>query len=165
MIGPSIDHMTTEQLAIQQPRTVLHVISSLRIGGSEKLLCNLLVDRIQSKTFSYHLIVINDWFDTELTDILRRHGVKFHLLERPPKSRNPLYLYKFWLLTRQINPTIIHCHNKHSLYFAMLASKLSTKKIIFAQFTILGSSTISAGTISCFTNIKCRRSSRFQAPF
>ena len=103
-------------------KIVLHVISSLGMGGAEKLLCDILETTRQNGSFKYHVLIINDVFDEHLLSRLQKSHATVHLLRRPPGSRDLTYLFKTMLLMRTVRPAIIHCHGTHALLWAWSAS-------------------------------------------
>lgn len=89
---------------------ILHVIYSLRIGGAESMLIDIL--NKQSKSNEVNLIVINDLYERDLLSTINK-TVNVYLLNRKPSSYDILSFIKFNRIIRNINPNIIHVHNEN----------------------------------------------------
>ena len=113
------------------PATVLHVISSLSMGGAEKMLCDILEVGARRNCFRYHVLVINNVADVQLLGRLKASNVGVHLLRRPPASRNPFYLLKSIRLMLVVRPRIVHCHGIHPLFWSLCASCFPGRRMRF----------------------------------
>ncbi|QNF32329.1 glycosyltransferase [Adhaeribacter swui] len=102
---------------------IVHVIFSLKTGGAETMLVDVLNEQIKSS--SVELIIVNNIYDLTLIKCIDKR-VKISFINREPKSLNILKLLKLNYLIFQINPTVIHCHN-HNL--APLIKFTGTSKI------------------------------------
>jgi glycosyltransferase involved in cell wall biosynthesis len=102
--------------------TVLHVISSLGMGGAEKMLCDIVRTGAQRNDYNYEVVIINDLFDMDLLASLNDIGVPVHLIRRTPGSRSLRPLIRTIKLFRSIKPSICHCHGFHSLIWAKICS-------------------------------------------
>ena len=95
---------------------ILHIIFSMRTGGAE----NLLVDIINQmrRHSQVYLMVINSEKDKSLIDKIEV-DVDTIYLDRPPGSKNPFYIMKFFYHILRIKPEIIHVHNWNLIYLLL----------------------------------------------
>ena len=112
---------------------ILHMIFSMRTGGAE----NLLVDIVnQMHRYSkIYLMVINSEKDKSLIDKIDA-DVDIIYLERPSGSKNPMYLLKFFSFIFKINPHIIHCHNWNLIYLILPFKLFFKKKLILTLHSV-----------------------------
>lgn len=91
----------------------MHVICGLRTGGAELMLADIL--RLQSEQgHDVSLIVINDWVDQSIVDILSPK-VKKIFIGRPQGSRNLWWVLKYNLRLIGEKPDVVHFHDDKAL--------------------------------------------------
>lgn len=94
---------------------ILHVITSLRTGGAEKLMVDLL-PRMKSKGHEVALCVF-DGVRTPFYDELEGLGIKIYALGVSVYS--PMNILKLWRLMKTYD--IVHSHNTASQYYVAIA--------------------------------------------
>lgn len=108
---------------------VLHLISSLEVGGAEKLLIDLL--KAESE-FKFTVVVMNDRVDENLKKEIIDTGHKIYFLNRGQSSKNPKYLATLLNIIIKNKIDIIHSHNFGSKSWSMLCKILMPKlKLVF----------------------------------
>ena len=108
---------------------VLHVITSLRTGGAERLMVDLL-PRLQERGLQVELAVL-DGTATDFYSALEAQGIPIHALGMGVKAmHSPCCIPALRRLMRQFD--IVHTHNTPSQYFVAIASmgmKLAPKLV------------------------------------
>ena len=111
-----------------QPKT-LHVITSLRTGGAERLMVDLL-PRLQERGLQVELAVL-DGTATDFYSALEAQGIPIHALGMGVRAmHSPCCIPALRRLMRQFD--IVHTHNTPSQYFVAIASmgmKLAPKLV------------------------------------
>lgn len=123
---------------------ILHVISSLEIGGAQRLLSDLLPIQKQ-QGIDVSLLVMKDEY-TEFRKKIDTAGIPISSLN-VSNLRNPLLAYKIRKVIKQYN--IIHAHLVHALYLCSIASIGLDVKLVYTEH-------------STFNN---RRNKYFMKPF
>lgn len=98
---------------------VLHLISSLLSGGSERLLVDLLKNSNDSE-INFVVVVMNDYIDENLKKELLSTGNKVYFLNRKKSDKHPKYLFKLLKIIKANKIDIIHSHNYGSKMWAVL---------------------------------------------
>lgn len=115
---------------------VLHVITSLRTGGAERLIVDLL-PRLQERRLQVELAVL-DGTATDFYSALEAQGIPIHALGMGVKAmHSPCCIPALRRLMRQFD--IVHTHNTPSQYFVAIASlgmKLSPKLVTTEHSTM-----------------------------
>ena len=105
---------------------ILHVITSLRTGGAEKLMVDLL-PKLRDLGNDVELLLF-DGVRTEFMEHLENNGINIHF-SRVGGSvydpRNILYLRHFIN-----NYEVVHTHNTAPQFFAVIAKKLSSDSLV-----------------------------------
>lgn len=101
-------------------KTILHVIFSLKMGGSE----NLMIDMANAQTSinKVVIIIVNADYDEALFSRIHP-SIQLILLNRKIGSKN---FYKLFLFNKHLialRPHIIHCHNHNIIPFVLFYSK------------------------------------------
>ncbi len=99
--------------------TVLQLISSLRVGGAERMLVSLMRTR-EDATVAYVVVVMNDEVDEALYAELVATGHVVHRLGRREGHLHPRYLLALWRIVRAHGVSVVHAHNEGSRLWAML---------------------------------------------
>ena len=104
---------------------VLHVITSLSVGGAEKLMVDI-IPRMKSKGIDVDLLLF-DGSDTPFKARLVESGVTVHELDRGRSVYHPLVLLKLFKYVSKYD--IIHTHNTAAQLFVAIASIFSSAKL------------------------------------
>ena len=102
---------------------ILHIITSLRMGGAERLVADML-PRLRSRGHRVELLLF-DGTRTPLFEQLERQGIAIHTLGRGVLQMwNPLHLFRLKKYLRNRRYDIVHTHNTPcQLLTAMAAPK------------------------------------------
>lgn len=103
---------------------ILHVITSLEIGGAEKLMVDLL-PRLNSEENQVDLLVFNG-IRTIFTEQIEAKGIKVYSLSNSRKVYNPLNVFRLIHYLKCYD--IIHSHNTACQLFVPIAKTLSFAK-------------------------------------
>lgn len=103
---------------------ILHVITSLRTGGAEKLMVDLL-PKLRDMGNEVELILF-DGTRTPFYDELEKTGIRIHHLAIGGNVYNPLNIFKLIKYLKRYD--IIHTHNTACQYFAPIAKLLTKAK-------------------------------------
>ena len=99
---------------------ILHVITSLRAGGAEKLMVDLL-PKLKDKGFDVELLLF-DGVDTPFRRELERKGIAVFDLGKGGSVYSPLKLVKLIPFLKRYD--IVHTHNTAPQLFAPIGSML-----------------------------------------
>ena len=105
---------------------ILHVITSLRTGGAEKLIVDLL-PRLRNLGNEVELLLF-DGIRTPFYSQLKQTGIKIHHLAIGGNIYNPLNIFRLIKFIKNFD--IIHTHNTACQYFVPFAKLLSNAKCI-----------------------------------
>lgn len=97
---------------------VLHVITSLRTGGAEKLMVDLL-PRLQAMGNEVEIVVF-DGLRTPFYEELEHLGVKIHSFNVEGSVYNPLHILRLRRLMKEAD--VVHTHNTSPQLFAAVAN-------------------------------------------
>lgn len=103
---------------------ILHVITSLRTGGAEKLMVDLL-PRLRDKGNEVELLLF-DGTHTPFYDELNKYGIKIHHFGIGGNVYNPLNIFRLIKYIKRFD--IVHTHNTACQYYVPLAKILSRAK-------------------------------------
>jgi len=109
------------------PITVMQLISSFEIGGSERLLVGLLDSARADPGIRHIAVVMNDEIDPRQWASLLDTGVPAIRLGRRRGHRHPRYLLRLLSLMREHRPAIVHTHNEGSRSWGMLLKLLNPR--------------------------------------
>lgn len=115
-----------------KPPAVLHLISSLQVGGSERMLVNLVDSLTETSQTAHVVVVMNNRVERNLALEIKSTSVPVHFLDRQEGSRNPKYILDLLKICTKHHVSVIHAHNRGSKYWAMLIRLARYKtKLIF----------------------------------
>lgn len=103
---------------------VLQLISSLEVGGTEKLLLELLQASRCDERISFVVVVMNRHVDPAMRQRLGQIGYPVYYLDRPEGHRHPRYLNELLAVLDRHAVDVIHAHNQGSKWWAMLCKML-----------------------------------------
>jgi len=106
---------------------VLHVKSTMAIGGAERLMTEMLP--LMKKEIEVELL-INEKSDSEFYRKLESEGIKIHSLNYP-KLYSPLNVFRIVRWLRQYD--LVHVHLFPSLYFVAVANFFIRKPLIYTE--------------------------------
>lgn len=106
---------------------ILHVITSLRTGGAEKLMTELL-PRMKESGKDVELCVF-DGVRTPFYEELERRGVVIHVLGKSVYS--PLHVFRLLGLVRKYD--VVHTHNTACQYYVAMASVFAKCRLVTTE--------------------------------
>lgn len=110
---------------------VLHITSSLQVGGAEKLLIDLLKNTV-SPDINFTVVIMNDGVDENLKNELLSIGCNVYFLNRKESHIHPKYLFKLLNIIRMNKINIIHSHDYGSKIWSIVCKLLNPKiKLVF----------------------------------
>ncbi|WP_441280362.1 glycosyltransferase [Tardiphaga sp. 862_B3_N1_1] len=101
--------------------SVLQLISSLTVGGAERLLINFAASCEPGAGVPQVFVVINDRLNPDLTAELSATGHPIYFLKRAPGNRNPRIILTLLNIIRRHDIRVIHAHDSGAKHFAMLS--------------------------------------------
>ena len=107
------------------PVRVLHLLSSLEMGGTEKMVCDLFTACAKSEKARLYYIVMNDKWLPEYRTALEQSGAKGSFFQRREGDKHPRYLRMLLRFVRQNKIDVIHAHTTGGKYWAMLLKVLT----------------------------------------
>jgi glycosyltransferase involved in cell wall biosynthesis len=111
---------------------VLQLISSLEVGGSEKLLLELLSARQFGDGVQYVVVVMNRSTNPEMRDWMDRLGIPVYYFNRSQGHLHPKYLIDLLDIMQRHQIHIVHAHNYGSKMWAILCKLLTPgTKMVF----------------------------------
>ena len=108
---------------------ILQVITSLQIGGAEKLVVDI-VPRLLQKGLEVDVCLFNGK-DTPFKQQLRASGCKIYDLSYDERYYSPIKIFKLWRIMRRYD--IVHTHNTAPQLFAAIANIICKKKLITTE--------------------------------
>lgn len=106
---------------------ILHVITSLRTGGAEKLMVDLLP---RLRDFGHEVeLCLFDGIRTPFYDEIEKMGIKIHTFQTGGSVYNPMNIFKLIPLMKQFD--IVHTHNTAPQLFVAIAHLFASKCKIF----------------------------------
>ena len=104
---------------------ILHVISTLQMGGAEHLMVDLL-PALRDLGNEVELLLING-SRTPFYEELERRGIKIHKIQDQGRIYSPFHIFK---AKKYMNPfDVIHTHTSPCQYLMAAAKKLSRSKV------------------------------------
>jgi glycosyltransferase involved in cell wall biosynthesis len=107
---------------------VMQIISSLEVGGSEKLLLDFLSACRDDDRINFTVVVMNQGVNPHMRQRLERLGLNVYYLDRPEGHKHPKYLAQLLRIIWRHRVQVLHAHNQGSKFWAMLC-KLSMPKL------------------------------------
>lgn len=112
---------------------VLHIITSLNIGGAEKLMVDLL-PRLKQRGVEVELLVFVG-NRTMFYDQLERDGVKITAFAEKGSVYNPLHLIRLYRFLKKNHFDVVHTHNTAPQLFAALAAVVCSVVLCTTEHT------------------------------
>ncbi|MDB5504205.1 MAG: hypothetical protein JWR89_4107 [Tardiphaga sp.] len=101
--------------------SVLQLISSLTVGGAERLLINFAASCCESHGVPQVFVVINDQCNADLASELSAAGHPTYFLKRRPGDRDPRIVLTLLRIIRRHDIRVIHAHDSGAKHLAMLS--------------------------------------------
>lgn len=112
--------------------SVMQLISSLEVGGAEKLLLDLLAACRDDDQVNFTVVIMNQAVNPDMRQRLERMGLNVYYLERPEGHFHLKYLWELMQIVRRHRVQVIHAHNSGSKLWAMLCKLLRPSlKLVF----------------------------------
>ena len=102
------------------PHKVLHVITSLNLGGAETMMCQLL-EQTDRTRFTPHLVSLRP--EGPLADRVRAAGVPLHCLDMTSPASLVSGLSKLTRLMRELQPALVQTWMYHADFLGTLAAR------------------------------------------
>lgn len=113
---------------------VMQLISSLEVGGAEKLLIDLLASCRDDDRVNFTVVIMNQSINKDLQERLERLGLNIYYFNRPEGHLHLKYLWTLLRIIHRHHIQIVHAHNFGSKLWAILC-KL-TRPNLKVVFTI-----------------------------
>jgi glycosyltransferase involved in cell wall biosynthesis len=84
--------------------TLVHLTSSLKIGGAESVLCSI-IDHLDPTQFNHHVIYFHDG---PYSERLRAKGITLHQVKGLISLYDPVFCLRLYRLIKKLNPSCIH---------------------------------------------------------
>ena len=110
---------------------VLHIITSLNIGGAEKLMVDLL-PRLKGRGVEVELLVFVG-NRTMFYDQLEREGIKITSFADKESVYNPLHLIRLYRYLKKNRFDVIHTHNTAPQLFAAIVATVSSLSLVTTE--------------------------------
>jgi glycosyltransferase involved in cell wall biosynthesis len=110
---------------------ILHIITSLRTGGAERLMVDLL-PRLRDLGNDVELLVF-DGHETPFMQELQQTGITIYKLGTRANVYHPTYLWKLWRFLRSHHYDIVHTHNTACQLFAAIAHMGCKSKLVTTE--------------------------------
>lgn len=126
---------------------VLHLISSLNVGGTERLLVWSVQCTARDPERPYVVVLMNEGGEAGLIADIEATGVPFYRFNRPEGHMHSKYLFNLLTIIDRHGVGVIHAHNEGSRFWGMLARALRPGlKLVYTVH--------SAGADIAYTGIK-----------
>lgn len=112
---------------------VLHVITSLNIGGAEKLMVDLLPRLKQRGTEVELLVFVGN--RTMFYDQLESEGIKITAFAEKGSVYNPLHLFRLYRFLKNNHYDVVHTHNTAPQLFAAFVAVLCSVVLVTTEHT------------------------------
>jgi glycosyltransferase involved in cell wall biosynthesis len=132
--------------------SVLQLISSLTVGGSERLLINFAASCAQSSQ-PVVFVVINDKVNEQFAAELMASGHPTYFLKRTPGERNPRIILTLLNIMRRHDVRLIHAHDNGAKHFAMLSKLYRSMSV--------GYTIHNTGIVASWDRVRLRLHQRF----
>ena len=110
---------------------ILHIITSLNIGGAEKLMVDLL-PRLKEKGVDVELLLFVGK-RTMFYDQLEREGVSIHAFSESGSVYNPKHLWRLYRFLKKNRFDVIHTHNTAPQIFAAILSVFMNLNLVTTE--------------------------------
>lgn len=117
----------------EQKINILQLVSSLEVGGLEKLLVAFVkAGELSVENVNLSVIVMNDKVDEGLKQELLSTKYNIYFLNRKESHKSIKYLFQLMKIIKNENVDIIHTHNDGSKYWSILCKLVKpTLKLVY----------------------------------
>lgn len=133
--------------------SVLQLISSLTVGGAERLLINFAASCTPGAGVAQVFVVINDRIHPDFEAELMASGHPVYFLRRAPGNRNPRIILTLLNIIRRHDIRAIHAHDSGAKHFAMLSK-------LYRPMSV-GTTIHNTGIVQSWDRVKLRLHQRF----
>lgn len=134
--------------------SVLQLISSLTVGGSERLLINFAASCAEGPAPQpVVFVVINDMINDQFASELTASGHPTYFLKRTPGERNPRIILNLLRIMRRHDVRLIHAHDSGAKHFAMLSKLYRSMSV--------GYTIHNTGIVASWDSVRLRLHQRF----
>ena len=109
---------------------ILHVITSLRTGGAEKLIVDL-VPRLNQLGKHHVDVALFDGIETPFKQKLQATGCNIYDFSHQSNVYHPILIYRLWKLMRHYD--VVHTHNTAPQLYAAIGSLFCSTKLITTE--------------------------------
>ena len=107
---------------------VLQLLSSLEVGGLEKLL----IEFVKASKEDVTVVIMNNLIDENLKEELLKTGCKAYFLNRKEEHKHPKYLFQLLKIIKENRIDIVHSHNSGSRIWSILCKIIKPKlKLVY----------------------------------
>lgn len=106
---------------------ILFFIESLRSGGKERRLIELLVFLREQTDFELQLVLTEDKIDYSYVKDL---GIPIHIIKRKFLKKDPSLFFRFYRIAKKFKPDIIHTWGTMSTFYAIPTKLVLNKPLI-----------------------------------
>jgi len=106
---------------------ILYFIESLRSGGKERRLIELLVFLREKTDFELQLVLTEDRIDYSYVKDL---GIPIHIIKRKYLKKDPTLFFRLYRIAMKFNPDIIHTWGVMSTFYSIPTKLLLRKPLI-----------------------------------
>lgn len=110
------------------PKTIVHIITSLGVGGAERVLSNLVLGMDRKK---FHNIVISLRDLGHWGPILEQNNIPVYVLNMQPNISSIFKHIKLWRILRQLKPDYVQGWMYHANVVALITGRLAGVKNIY----------------------------------
>lgn len=114
---------------------IAHIIGSLNIGGTERLLVDLCKQN-DYKRNTLMVIIINDEVNVALMSELRMTGAQVLELRRCPGGSTINYILLLRKILAGFGPQVLHMHNDISAFFGILGAAFRDYKLVLTLHAV-----------------------------
>ncbi len=111
---------------MSQPQTILHVITSLNLGGAETMLCQLLEHTDRSR---FHPVVVSLRPESDLSERVRLAGIPLHHLDMQSYFQFGKALQRLKALMRELRPALVQTWMYHADLLGTLAARGGIRQV------------------------------------
>ena len=120
---------------VNQPRTLFQIVDSLRVGGAEQFVVNMLRFHDRSR-YSPVCICLRSPLDTHLEATVRQMGIPLYFLEVTEKRLHWVHDLKLDALFKKYQPAIVHTHLGGIVHAFVLSMKYRTPARVHTLHTV-----------------------------
>jgi glycosyltransferase involved in cell wall biosynthesis len=125
---------------------IVFFIESLRSGGKERRLLELIHFYRNNSNHNMHLVIMNNIIHYEY---VKKWNIPITILERRKQKKDQSIFWKFFLICKKFNPDVIHTWSIMNTFYA-IPSKVLLRKPILSSMITSGTSRLKPWTFNKF---------------